>query len=210
MLDWFYGGRDDVDPFRMAGAGYAAEARWMAEDDVTTRDITEELVEDFTPDFLQDPSQKTQEQPESDKTEETTDWSTDLDDRDNVFEMSDAPHGTDDMLPIAEEAEPMAMAASKTATVNGDDRDYDWLLPPRMAAEESMLQANDTVEMSDGQQGVVSEVNPDGSFTVDHPSGGDSRQKTTYGGEAIDSGEVKRSNPGGSVVEPVPGGALYS
>lgn len=202
MLDWFYGGRDDVDPFRMAAAGYTAEARWLAAEN-QPRDITQEgdqTQEGFVPDFLKD-----QGTGETDTVEDAAEESV-------AFSDDSAGEGwfNDEPAQPATEAPTDSLfsghqMAAKRAVVNGDDRDYDWLLPAKFAEDLNQLQPDDEVETQDGQGGKVTEVGQDGSFTVQMNDG--MAQSTTYKPDAMQNGHVKRkenpSNPlGDTVVTP--------
>jgi len=202
MLDMFYQGKDEVDPFRVAAAGYAAEARFLATAEDEARDLSdleeikEQIEQDYIPEFLQTVDNIS---PDGEDDYNSDHWFDDTPDNEREF--------FDETFPSEVQAEPIPVAAS--VVVNGRDEDYDWLLPPVTAQEMNQLQANDIVETSEGSEGTVTEVQPDGSFTVDMTSAPGGVQNVTYGQEALDSGEVKRQEQE-TTVTPTPGGALYS
>lgn len=204
MLDWFYAGRDDVDPFRIAAAGYAAEARWLATD--ADQPISNNEQNTKTTEFLKDrPVQETNEDSVDDlevaEPMEPDELAFDMDDssvaNDNdSFEMSDG---------VGLNAGDMGMPLA-ASYINGDNRDYTWLglveadvvnpLPSSSTPKNNDLKANDEVQTNSGQEGQIVNVQPDGSFTVRLTGGTGNAQQTTYKPDALQSGEVKRKDNG--------------
>lgn len=195
LLDWFYGGMSEVDPFRIAAAGYAAEARWFAAED-QPRDVADDTARDFTPDFLQDQPQEEVEEALTDSPHIEAEPAGELDldlDIEPAGESLDGDAGLHaDMLPVA-------------ASINGDDRDYSWLDPiladvtnplPAVGGSPTELKPDDEVESNTGLQGKVVNVQPDGSFTTRWLGGTGNAQQTTYNQKALETGEVKRKDTG--------------
>lgn len=141
MLDMFYGGKDEVDPFRMAAAGYAAEARWMATEEA--EEEAEAQEGEFQVDFLNDtPDENSDSDLSFDESPDIgVDWSDSdagsegwFDDNSMGDDVGDASLG--DMG-----SEPMAVAAM----VNGDDRNYDWL----MSKKASTVNVEEVIDTAD-------------------------------------------------------------
>ena len=187
MLDMFYGGRDDIDPFRVAAAGYSAEARWM--DDGTVDDKYEALSKDPNDVPVED---------EPPLTAEPAVPSDPL-----AFDIEPV---VPDLDPDPSVEPIMETAAQKHVRLYVDDRDLSWM--DQKTAQDAELQPNDKVETATGELGHVEAVQPDGTFTVKMDPGAP-MQAVTYGREAIDDGTIKRVQEEG-VVTPIPGGETYA
>lgn len=198
MLDWFYGGKSEVDPFRIAAAGYSAEARWFATEDQPRQLDNSNSGRDFTPDFLRDePTTEVEANEVSEPHIEPApvdELGFDLDIEPADMNMNGDGGLHADMLPIV-------------AMVNGDDRNYDWLVmadvvKPLSSGTPNVLQPEDEVDTNNGQQGKVVDVKPDGTFTVNMTGGTGNSQQVTYKPDALQSGEVKRKDKGSGSTTP--------